>query len=107
MKPSRLRPKVVIWWGAALAAGGAALVVLVPMVLSVLIGPATPGGQDVEIPVEIVLRVAGSVLPPLGAALIGAGLVMLYIERHLLGHERLELGDREHLARKRTYSKEL
>jgi predicted Na+-dependent transporter len=80
MNEPRLRPKVIVWWGIAVAVGGALLVVLVPWVLNMLIGNSQ-GQQDFQVIVQTVLQVAASVLPPLGAALIAAGIVMTYVER--------------------------
>jgi Na+-driven multidrug efflux pump len=81
MNSSRLRPKVVIWWGIAVAVGGALLVVLVPWVLNGMLTGVSQGQQDFRVIVEIILEVARSVLPPLGGALIAAGIVMAYVER--------------------------
>jgi hypothetical protein len=81
MNSSRLRPKVVIWWGIAVAVGGALLVVLVPWVLNGMLIGVSQGQQDFRVIVEIILEVARSVLPPLGGALIAAGIVMAYVER--------------------------
>jgi hypothetical protein len=84
MISSRLRPKVVIWWGVGLSVGGSLLVLLVPGFVAALVGGASGVSQDVQVPTELILRVAASVLPSLGAAFIGAGLVMLYIEKQIL-----------------------
>jgi hypothetical protein len=81
MNSSRLRPKVVIWWGIAVAVGGALLVVLVPWVVGGVIGFRSQGDQDFLVTVDTILQVARSVLPPLGGALIAAGIVMAYVER--------------------------
>jgi hypothetical protein len=85
MKSSRLRPKVVIWWGIALSVVGALLVAFLPAVFYQLIGGATSTtgvDQGLLSLFDIVLRTAAVGLPPLGPALIGAGLVMLYLEKN-------------------------
>jgi Na+/proline symporter len=85
---SRLRPKVVIWWGIGVAVGGSLLVLLVPAVLGLFLRGETTVGQEAQGVVEVVLRMASGVLPPLGAALIGAGIVILYIEKNVAGSPR-------------------
>jgi uncharacterized protein YggT (Ycf19 family) len=81
MNSSRLRPKVVIWWGIAVAVGGSLLIVLVPLTLFALVGFRSQGEQDFLVTMDTILQVARSVLPPLGGALIAAGIVMAYVER--------------------------
>ncbi|HEV7565974.1 MAG TPA: hypothetical protein VGO31_08475 [Microbacteriaceae bacterium] len=82
MKSSRLRPGVVIRWGIVISVGGALLIVLVPMFAYQMY--ATPNGVDQGLiaVIQTLVSVANIVLPPLGAALIGAGLVILYIEKN-------------------------
>ena len=85
MKASRLRPRVVIWWGIALSVVGALLVVFVPAVFYQLSGGATGSAgvdQGLLSLFDFALRIAAVGLPPLGPALIGAGLVMLYFEKN-------------------------
>ena len=78
-----LRPRLVLWWGIAIAVGGSLLVILTPIVIDwMFVSGATEEGQGVHTAVEVVLRAAASVLPPLGAALIGAAIVMIYLEQH-------------------------
>jgi Na+/proline symporter len=85
MNSSRLRPRVVIWWGIAVAVGGALLVLLVPWALFAIVSFRSQGEQDFLVTVDTILQVAKSVLPPLGGALIAAGIVMAYIERLFSG----------------------
>lgn len=86
MKTNRLRPKVVLWWGIATTAGAALLVMLVPSVLNVYGNAGTQGLQDFYTVVGVLLQLASIVLPPLGGALIGAGIVMAYVQRILSSH---------------------
>ncbi|CAN5178416.1 hypothetical protein BH09ACT6_BH09ACT6_12110 [soil metagenome] len=82
MKPSWLRAKVIFWAGVAIAVGGAFLVILVPPVVDWLFITANSSrGQEVHAVIEVTLRAAASVLPSLGAALIGAGIVMNHLDQ--------------------------
>jgi heme/copper-type cytochrome/quinol oxidase subunit 1 len=99
MNSSRLRPKVVIWWGIAVAVGGALLVVLAPWVLGTAISFRSQGEQDFLVTMNVILDVARSVLPPLGGALIAAGIVMLYVERLWSTRESPTSGEPEDLRR--------
>jgi hypothetical protein len=79
-----LRPKLVLWWGIAVAVGGSLLVILTPIVIDwMFVSGATEEGQVVHTAVEVILSAAASVLPPLGGALIGAAIVMVYLERYV------------------------
>jgi hypothetical protein len=97
---SRLRPKVIIWWGISLSVGGALLVIVVPYLVVQQQGGTNgvdQGAQSIalQLTVELGLRVAAQVLPSLGAALIGAGVVMRFIEANFRGVEHaFQLGKR-------------
>lgn len=89
-----LRPRVVLWWGIGIAVGGSLLVILTPIVIDwMIVSGATDAGQGVHTAVEVVLHAAASVLPPLGAALIGAAIVMVYLERY--GYTRIDVATDE------------
>jgi hypothetical protein len=61
---------------------GVRLVLFVPdLVAGVVKNQAVSGGSLGAI-VETILRAATNVAPPLGAAFVGAGIVMAYIRRH-------------------------
>ncbi|WP_188673434.1 hypothetical protein [Subtercola lobariae] len=63
--------------------------IVTPMVIDwMFVSGATDEGQGVHAAVEVVLSAAASVLPPLGAALIGAAIVMVYLERY--GYARID-----------------
>ena len=86
MNESRLRPKVVLWWGIALTVAGALLTVPIPQIgIAAVVQP----GSDVNVDqglltvLEVVVRIIGQVVAPLGVALIGASLVMAYVGRLL------------------------
>ncbi len=84
MRLFQLKPALVAWWGVAVLIGGAVLTVTVsPLVYSFFDGGRTLA-QDVMVAIEFGLLVARAVLPPLGASLIAAGLVMSYIDKHQL-----------------------
>ncbi|MDQ0894390.1 hypothetical protein [Agromyces ramosus] len=78
-------PTTVIWWGAGTAVGGALVIVLTPMAMYVMVPPNTEQWQSAIMTMDVLVQVARAVLPPLGAALIAAGLVMRYIDRRLQG----------------------
>jgi hypothetical protein len=78
-------PATVIWWGVGTAVGGALLIATAPSVLNAWWAPNTEEWLSVIFVFEMVLQIARTLLPPLGAALIAAGLVMRYIDRRLAG----------------------
>ncbi|WP_374010380.1 hypothetical protein [Leifsonia sp. LS-T14] len=87
MSESKLRPKVVLWWGIGLTLAGVLLTILVPQ-----IGYAAIVQQDYSAPnvdqallvlLDLVVRIIGQVLIPLGVALIGASVVMAHVSREL------------------------
>jgi Na+/proline symporter len=82
--PKRLRmiglARTVLWWGIGLAVVGALLIVFVPAIADSLNIGATEEGQTVRIGIELAIRVARELLPPLGAAFIAAALVMGFIQ---------------------------
>lgn len=81
MNLSKLSPKTVFWTGVGTTLAGAALVVLLPAAILPFLYQATAQGQGLLVALDIVLRVVNVVLPPLGAALIGASAVMAYLDR--------------------------
>lgn len=81
---TRSTARKTIWWGVVLLIGGALLIVLVPSAL-LTVGILSTQTQDLAVAVETVLQVAREVVPPLGAALIGSGLVMDHIDKRRLG----------------------
>lgn len=85
MKLFRLTPKVIFWWGLVIAVGGSLLVLLVPLVLNVFTSGPTGITRDFLVAIEVTLRVAQSAFPPLGSALVGAALVMFYLDKSGLG----------------------
>jgi predicted lipid-binding transport protein (Tim44 family) len=89
MKSSRLRPKVVIWWGIALAVGGSLLGVFAPGLMYQWYGGADAAGQGFQgidqgllSIIQVVVSLATNVCPSVGAALIGAGVVMRYVKNN-------------------------
>jgi ABC-type antimicrobial peptide transport system permease subunit len=74
-----------MWWGIALSVGGSLLAVVVPYLVIQQQGATNgvdQGAQSIafRLTFEVVLRVTALVLPSLGAALIGAGVIMRYIQ---------------------------
>ena len=82
MSALRITARRTITLGAIVALGGALLVIFLPSAVDALfVSAALSRGQEIQAALEVVLRVASSILPPLGAALIGAGLVMAFHEQ--------------------------
>jgi hypothetical protein len=78
-------PTRVVWWGVGVAIGGALLIIAVPGALNAWWAPNTEQWQSAFVVVAIIQEIARLTLPPLGAALIAAGIVMRYIDRRLAG----------------------
>jgi len=88
MNQSHLRPSVVLAWGVALTIAGALLVLFLPNIsysLSLTSNEATGVNQGFLNAMEIVVRIFGQVVPPLGVVLIGASVVMTYVKQVLTG----------------------
>lgn len=79
-------PKAVLISGIAFSLVAGLLIVLVPAVADWAAIGATPQGQDARVAVELAVRVFREVAAPIGAALIGASLVMGFIQ----GRETME-----------------
>ena len=77
-------PRNVIWAGIVIGVGGGLLVATAPLTLS-LWTPNTEEWLSAAAIVETFIVVARTVLAPFGAALVAAGLVMVYIDRRLRG----------------------
>lgn len=83
---SKLRPKVVLWWGITLTVAGVLLAMLLPQLAYTAVqqpSPATGVDQALLALLDLVVRVIGQVMTPLGVALIGASVVMAYVGRLL------------------------
>ncbi|NEN05237.1 hypothetical protein G3T36_05065 [Diaminobutyricibacter tongyongensis] len=88
---SRLRPKVVLWWGIGLIAGGLVLDYAVQGIMF-----ATTNGQGSN-PLDQamlgiwmdLLNAVNRTAPFIGAALIGASVVMFYLAKNLLPSARV------------------
>ena len=81
---SKLRPKVVLWWGIGLALAGVLSTVLLPQLgYAVVFRPASGNAVDQALLalLELVLRIVEQVMLPLGIVLIGASVVMTYVDR--------------------------
>lgn len=89
IKTSRLRPSVVIWWGVAVTVLGALLVIFVPNFVTSMTTGQSGLPTDFESIFEITARAIAMIFPNLGTVLIGAGIVMLYVDRQRdhVGHE--------------------
>lgn len=78
-------PKTVTWWGVGVALGAALFIVAAPSALYAWWTPNTLEWQLAFVVLDIVIQIARTLLAPLGAALVAAGLVMRYIDRRLAG----------------------
>ena len=84
MTESKLRPRVVLWWGIGLTAGGLLLSVLVPQLFYTIALPSsgpTRLDEGLLTVLDLFTRVLAQGVVPVGAALIGAGVVMAYVAR--------------------------
>ncbi|QAY74044.1 hypothetical protein ET445_12555 [Agromyces protaetiae] len=89
-------PKAVIWWGIGLLVGGALLIVGAPTLAALFFASNTGEWQSVYAAIDLVVGIARVSLPPLGAALIAAGLVMQYLDKRLAGESILDRPRRWH-----------
>lgn len=83
---SKLRPRVVLWVGIALTVAGVLVTLLLPqLAYTALQQPTAATGVDQGLLVllDLIVRVVGEVLAPLGVALIGASVVMAYVDSRL------------------------
>jgi hypothetical protein len=83
---SRLRPKVVLWWGIGLLVADAVLNFAVPAIFAGFADPSGGNGVDQALYglFATVLSAVNRVAPFLGAALIGASVVMFYIAKNVV-----------------------
>ena len=84
-------PKKTLWWGVALVVGGAIFIVTTPPLLPMILPLDTEAGQIAYFALIAALDVVRELVLPVGAALIGAALVMFYVDRRIRDER---LGDR-------------
>ena len=85
MQNSRVAPKVVLWWGIGLTVAGTVLIILLP---NLAYGFGGGGGavgvdQGLMLAIDLIVRILGGIVAPLGVALIGASIVMVYLRQLL------------------------
>ncbi|CAM5322172.1 hypothetical protein [Leifsonia shinshuensis] len=81
---SKLRPGVVLWWGIGLTLGGVLLTIAIPQLgYTVVVQPGSANGVDQALLtlIDLAVRAIAQVISPLGVALIGAAVVMAYVDR--------------------------
>lgn len=83
-------PDTTMIWGIALLVGGALLIVFAPLVLTVLATPNSQAWQFGYLAIDTMVQILRQAIAPLGAALVGASLVMRYVDRRLSAGDRLE-----------------
>lgn len=75
--------KKTLWWGIALVVGGAIFIVTTPPLLPLILPLDSEAGQIAYVAVIAALDVVRELVLPVGAALLGAALVMFYVDRRL------------------------
>jgi len=80
----RERAKAVLWWGIVLMVVGAVDVAFAPNLMVLLMHPdsAQQGVNALANGVSILVQLAAQILLPLGAALIGASIVLFALRQH-------------------------
>ncbi|RXZ71852.1 hypothetical protein [Agromyces albus] len=78
-------PRTVTLWGVAIVVTGGLLVATAPAAVGAWWAPNTDEWYSAVGIFEIIIGLARTVLAPLGAALIAAGVVMRYVDRRLTG----------------------
>ncbi|MHB1235126.1 MAG: hypothetical protein ACYCZK_05585 [Microbacteriaceae bacterium] len=74
--------KSLLLWGTVLLLVGALLEVFLPAIAGALVVARNASGQEFLVAVEAVVRVLAAIVPPLGAALVAAGIVLHRINIH-------------------------
>lgn len=97
---SRLRPKVVLWWGIGVVAGSVVFSYGVAAISAATFsgGPgssATALDQAILGILVTAIQAVNSSAPFIGAALIGAGIVMFYIAKNVLPPAQQAVVDEE------------
>lgn len=68
--------RTIMWVGVLLLAVSALLIVLMPSVLGGLVAGGTGAGQTIGTALDLLVRLVREIAAPLGAALVGAALVI-------------------------------
>ncbi len=91
-----LRPRLVLTWGIALILGGVALEVLLPAIGAAIATarPSSAMDQDLLLALDLAARLVRLLVAPVGAALIGASLVMFFLAP-LVERADLPIGSRD------------
>jgi hypothetical protein len=79
--------KRVLILGVAMIVISAALYYAIPTIGYAMLATGAPSNEDALGLIQLLMRFLGQVLPPLGAALIGAGAVLLGLERRVTGSD--------------------
>ncbi|ERK66506.1 hypothetical protein [Leifsonia aquatica] len=82
MESPRLQPKRVLGWGVALTIAGSVLTIFIPDIawfFTSATTAATGVDQGILTLLDLVSRIVGGVVTPLGVVLIGAAVVMTYL----------------------------
>jgi len=90
MESPRLQPKPVLVWGVALTICGSVLTIFIPNIAWFFTSArtaATGVDQGILTLLDLVSRIVGGVVTPLGVVLIGAAVVMAYVRSLLQGRQ--------------------
>lgn len=82
MESPRLQPKRVLGWGVALTIAGSVLTIFIPDIawfFTSATTAATGVDQGILTLLDLISRIVGGVVTPLGVVLIGAAVVMAYL----------------------------
>jgi len=82
MESPRLQPKRVLVWGVALTIAGSVLTIFIPDIawfFTSATTAATGVDQGILTLLDLISRIVGGVVTPLGVVLIGAAVVMAYL----------------------------
>lgn len=86
MNTRRLHPKAILFWGIGLTIAGSVLTIFIPNIASFFTSAqnaATGVDQGHLVLLDLVSRIVGGVVTPLGVVLIGAGVVMAYVREQV------------------------
>jgi hypothetical protein len=75
--------KRVLIVGVAMIVASAVLYFAIPTIGYAMLGTDAPANESALGVIQLLMRLLGQVLPPLGAALIGAGAVLIRLERRV------------------------
>ena len=76
-----LRGKTLVVLGSLLIVAATLFTAVLPSISYQVVSASTPEGQQFLLGVQFVSNLLGTIMPAAGAAFLGAGLLVLYLER--------------------------